>query len=145
MAGLELTDDITRALGSSVDDGRPVAVAYVGTDGLQHVSFRGSTRVHGPAQLAIWVRKQDDGLAQAVAERPQVALVYYKPGDPPGYLSLRGRARVAPEANDEVWAATHERERAQDPERGGIALIIDLDVAQGMGPDGFFHMERGAE
>ena len=46
--------------------------------------------------------------------------------------------------NDKVWAATPEREQAQDPDRNGIALILDLQriVAQSRKLDRNFVMQR---
>jgi len=40
------------------------------------VSFRGSTQVLGPTELALWARKRDSGLAEAIVDRPRVSLVY---------------------------------------------------------------------
>jgi len=55
-----------------------------------------------------------------------------------------GRAHVSfdPEINDRVWQHTPEREQAQDPERNGIALIVELVrvVAQGRAPENNFVM-----
>ena len=60
------------------------------------------------------------------------------------FLSIEGRARVAPEANDEAWAAIIEPERRQDPGRGGVAVIIDVDsvAGAGAGAEGFFQQAR---
>src|SRR5450755_2743053 len=49
---------------------------YVREDGSPSVSFRGSTQVFGPGELALWARKTDSGLASAVAKEPRVSLVY---------------------------------------------------------------------
>jgi hypothetical protein len=108
------------------------------------VSFRGSTHVHGPTELALWARKRDSGLAEAIAERPRVSLVYYGGSDGPGpmFLSIEGRARVAPEIDDEVWAAIIEGERRQDPERNGVAVLIDVDTVTGAGSGGYFQQAR---
>ncbi len=58
------------------------------------------------------------------------------------FLSIEGRARVAPEADDEVWAGMIEGERNQDPERHGVAVVIEVDSVAGAGADGFFHQAR---
>jgi hypothetical protein len=100
--------------------------------------------VHGPAELAVWARKRDSGLAAAIADRPRVSLVYYGgPGGPgPLFLSIEGRARAAPELNAQVWEAMIEGERNPDPERGGIAILIEVDTVAGAGADGFFQQAR---
>jgi hypothetical protein len=86
-------------------------------DGSPSVSFRGSTQVFGPGELALWARKPDSGLASAIAREPRVSLVYYGGQDGPGpmFLAIEGRARVTPEANQQVWDAMIEGERQQAP------------------------------
>jgi Pyridoxamine 5'-phosphate oxidase len=141
---LDLTGDIAAAIDGAALRNATVAVAYVRDDGSPSVSFRGSTQVHGPGELALWARKPDSGLATAIADRPRVSLVYYGgPGGPgPLFLSIEGRARVAPELNEQVWAAMIEGERNQDPERNGVAVLIDVDSVAGAGADGFFQQAR---
>jgi len=125
--------------------GATLALAYVRDDLSPAVSFRGSTQVHGPTELALWARKRDTGLAAAISEHPRVSLVYYGGPDGPGpmFLSIEGRARVAPEINDEVWAAMIEGERKQDPERNGVAVLIEVETVAGAGAGGFFQQARG--
>ena len=59
-------DDMREAIGSAFDSLNFVTVAYNGDEGWPHVSRRGSTQVYGPQEIAIWVRKREDGLAKAV-------------------------------------------------------------------------------
>jgi hypothetical protein len=65
--------------------------------------------------------------------------------DGPGarYLAIEGRARVAPDLDDEVYGAIVEPERQQDPERKGIAVIVEVDSVVGANADGFFQQARG--
>jgi hypothetical protein len=145
---LELDDKITDAVTTAFDSGNVVTLAYNGDDGWPHMSRRGSTQVFGPQQLAVWVRKRDDGLAKAVATRPEVTLYYLDLVHRGVVYTFYGRAHVSfdPEINDRVWQHTPEREQAQDPERKGIALIVDLArvVAQGRAPENNFVMARSA-
>jgi hypothetical protein len=108
----------------------------------------GSTHVYGPQQVAIWVRKREDGLAKAVETRPEVTLFYVDLVERGVAYTFYGRGRVTddPEVADRVFAAAPEGEQAQDPERAGIPLIIDLErvVAQGRRPEQNFVMERSA-
>ena len=140
---LDLTGEIASALDGSVLRGTTAALAYVRADGSPSVSFRGSLRVHGATELSLWARKADSGLAAAIADRPRVAIVFFEHSGPgPRYLSIEGRARVAPELNDAVWEATVEPERQQDPGRLGVAVIIDVDTVAGAGEHGFFQQAR---
>jgi pyridoxamine 5'-phosphate oxidase-like protein len=141
---VNLTGEIVAAIDGAVLRGRPLAVAFVRDDGSPSVSFRGSTYVRSPAELAIWVRKADSGLAAAIVERPHLSFVFYET-DGPGarYLAIEGRARVARELDQEVYDAIVEPERQQDPERKGVAVVIDVDSVAGAGENGFFQQARG--
>ena len=141
---LDLTGEIAAAIDGAALRGATLALAYVRDDLSPSVSFRGSTHVHSPTELALWARKRDSGLATAIAERPRVSLVYYGGPDGPGamFLSIEGRARVAPELNDEVWAAIIDGERQQDPERNGVAVEIEVDSVAGAGAGGYFQQAR---
>jgi hypothetical protein len=143
---LDLTGDIAAAVNGAAARGAALAVAYVREDGSPSVSFRGSTQVFGPGELALWARKLDSGLASAIAKEPRVSLVYYGGHDGPGpmFLGIEGRARVAPEASQLVWDAMIEGERQQDPERKGVAIVVEVDTVVGAGAQGYFQQHRSA-
>lgn len=116
--------------------GRAAAVSYIDGDGFPAVSFRGSTQVHSATQLAIWARNPSDGLAVGVAANPQVTLAIFDPEGNPMMLSIRGNARVDASQNDVVYNKTVEVERNYDPEKGGVAVIIDVTSVRGFGDAG---------
>lgn len=141
---LDLTGDIAEAIEGAALRGNTLVLGYVGDDGYAALSFRGSTQVHGPRQLALWSRKADEGMVKVIADRPQVSLLYYAPdGLGPKYLSIQGRARVDPSANDEVYAKMIEGEQGQDPDRKGVAVVVDVESAFGFGADGPFQLTAG--
>ena len=92
---IDLSGPVQEALDGAVLRGHQMALAYVREDGSPAATFRGSTHVHTPTELAIWVRKRDDGFAKAIAKEPRVSLVYAD-FDGPGarYVSIEGRARA---------------------------------------------------
>lgn len=145
---LDLDDEIREAIGNASDSGNQLTVAYNGDDGWPHLSPRGSTQVFGAQQLAVWVRKRHDGLAEAMDSRPEVTLFYLDLVERGVAYTFYGRGVVSddPDVKDQVWAATPEGEKAQDPERRGVALVVELEriVAQGMRPERNFVMERTA-
>jgi hypothetical protein len=142
---LDLTHEIAQAIDGAALRGHTLALGYIDDDGYPAVSFRGSTQVYGPRQLALWVRKRDDGFARAIVIRPQVSLVYYGPGGPsPVFLSIRGRARIDESANDAVYSAMIDGEQAQDPDRNGVAVVIDVETVHGFGANGGFQLEAPA-
>jgi hypothetical protein len=139
---VDLTGEITAAVDGAAARGHTLALGFVDDAGYPVVSFRGSTQVHSATQLALWARNADSGFAKAIAERPQVTLVFFEPGGPGAmYLSFRGRAHVDASANDAVYANMIEGERGQDPDRKGVAVIIDVESVQGMGAEGGFQQQ----
>ncbi|MCW2991180.1 MAG: hypothetical protein JWM73_1774 [Solirubrobacterales bacterium] len=140
---IDLTGEIRSAIDGAALRGATLALAYVRPDGAPAVAFRGSTHVHDAQTLALWVRKRDEGLAAAIEAEPRVSLVFYEPGGPGAmFLSLAGRARLAPELDDEVYDRIIEGEQQQDPERKGVAMVIDVDEVTGAGADGYFQQSR---
>ena len=138
---IQLDDDIRAAINGAFAARNFVVLGYVGDEGAPHLSFRGSTQVFGPDQLAIWVRNPDGGLVRAVRTRPKVSLLYHS-SEPRRILTFMGRGRVEPGANDVVYANAHPAERDRDPEKKGVALIVDLDDVSGFGPSGLIRMTR---
>ncbi len=142
---VELTKDIAAGVNGAALRGSTLVVGYIGDDGYPSLSFRGSTQVHGPQQLAFWARKRDEGIVKAIADRPQVSLLFFEADGPgPRYLSFQGRAHVDPSASDDVYANMIEGERKQDPERQGVAVVVDVESVRGFGADGPFQMRRDA-
>jgi hypothetical protein len=139
---LEISDFVTQQVNGAYDAMRWLVLGYIADDGYPHLSTRGSTHVHGPQQLAIWARNPEGGLQASIAKRPEVGLFLINPSPTFTMLRFTGRARLDPSQNDTVWAAIPQGEKDQDPDRKGGAVIIDLDSISGVGPDGFFMMER---
>lgn len=140
---VNLAGEIATAIDGAALRGHPLAVAFVRDDASPSVTFRGGTYVYSPTQLAMWVRKRDSGLATAIAARPRLSLVFFEQ-DGPGahYLAIEGRARVAPELDQEVYDGIVEPERQQDPERQGVAVVVDVESVTGAGENGFFQQTR---
>src|SRR5262245_32315336 len=88
----------------------PLLLAYVDPDGQPSLSYRGSTQVHSPDQLQIWVRNPEGGLLAALPHNDRVTLWYRNEGT---MLQLRGRARVLtdPAARQAIYDSTPEPER----------------------------------
>jgi hypothetical protein len=105
----------------------PIVVTYVDEDCAPHSSLRGSVCVFSPTQLAIWVRHADGGLPQAVATNPNVSLAY-SDRRANANIFVMGKAHI--ESDDEsrrkAFELGPEVEQTHDPERHGVALIIDI-------------------
>ena len=133
---IELTDEMRDRLASALDDGCPVVVATVDEVGQPKLSFYGSTHVHGPDQLAIWVRNPEGGTLRRIAANPRMSLLYRNPAAKVRWL-FEGRAHRVPEEDvalrDRVYDETPELERLMDAEKAGVAVIVDLDLVTGRG------------
>ena len=69
---------------------------------------------------------------EAIKANPNVALMYRDPAKRV-FLQFAGRARVAEGAErDRVSDLSPEFERRQDPDKAGVAIIIDLDKLEGL-------------
>ena len=123
---IELTEEVKTRLASAIESGNVPTAAYVEPDGKPHISFYGSTHVHGPDQLAIWVRSPDSKLLATLTDKPHIAFIY---GDVKErvYFTFEGRARASEEARQRVYDEMHEIERMFDPEMKGVAVVVDLD------------------
>jgi hypothetical protein len=148
-ATFELDTDMQDAVATAFESGNFITVAYNGDDGFPHVSRRGSVQVFGPQQLAIWVRKRDDGLSATVPRRPEVTVFYMDLMQRGVVYTFYGHGRVDhdPSTLDKVWAATPQGEQAQDPDRNGTAVVVDLVkvVAQGRRPEQNFVLPRAED
>lgn len=143
MADVDLTGDIAAAIDGAAAAGRAIVIGYVDAQGAPSLSFRGSTQVYSKDQVAVWARNPNEGLPVAVKERPLVSLLYYDRQTPgPFFLTIKGRARVAPEANQQVYDSMIKGEQDRDPERKGVAVVVDVDSVSGAGPDGPIRQER---
>lgn len=133
---LKLSDEMKDAVNNAFGTRRPIVVAYVDEKGAPQLSYRGSTQVYSDTQLAIWVRNPAGRILESIAKNPAVSLVYgyFEPNER-GFMFFRGRARVdgGDAVRKQVYEHAHEFERSQDPERKGVAVLIDLDSV-----DGFF-------
>jgi hypothetical protein len=142
-SSIELTDPIIATINGAAERRAPMAVAYVDPLGQPQLSPRGTVQVYGPDQLALWARSR--GLPDALAVNPRVALLYQNLPDRTIY-QFTGRARPVDDASFRDWVFDHSppHEQAQDPERTGTALLVELDLVRGRSDDGPVIMARGA-
>jgi hypothetical protein len=128
---LKLSPALKETVNTALERGRMISVAYVSSEGRPELSFRGSVQAYSDTQLAIWVRNPEGGILKATTSgHPHIALLYGELGaQSKAFVTFRGRGRV--ESSESVRRKVYERD--MDKDRKGVALIIDLDSA-----DGFF-------
>jgi hypothetical protein len=125
---LVLDEEICEAVTTALDTGNYITAAYIGDDEWPHVSRRGTTQVLDEQRLAIWVRKRDDGLATAIAKRSQVKLFYIDLVQRRAVYTFYGTAHVSDDAAivERAWDGSPERQKALDPDRKGVVVVVDL-------------------
>ena len=132
---LEVDEPMKAAIAGAFDSRNFITVGYIGPDGYPHLSRRGTVQPFGPQQLALWVRKREDGLAKAIADHPQLTLFYIDLAGGPQLYTFYGRASVSsdPAVAEQVFTNSPEREQGQDPERQGVPIIVDLERVEALG------------
>jgi len=130
--GLEFTPQIRDLIDNSLESGHPVLLAAVGADGQPILSFRGSARTFSDHEIGIWVRKTQGGTLAAIRANPRVALMYRSQAVP--MLQFQGLARVVTDeaARARIFELSPRREQDADPDRKGVALLIDVRQVEGV-------------
>jgi hypothetical protein len=128
---LRITEAMAAAINGAMDNGTPTVLGYVNEQGRPRLSFRGTTQAYSEGQLAVWARYEDAGLPTAIQNNPHVSVVYYAQGS--GNLIFEGRAHTdnGPAVRDRVFDQSPVVEQRADPERKGVAIIIDVDKVTG--------------
>ena len=93
--------------------------------------------------MALWIRDPQGGLVRALPDAPRLSFFYRDPGRRT-FLQIQGRGRVDsdPHVRDVVFDNSPEREQAIDPERLGVAVVVDVDRVQGRLANGTVNMTR---
>jgi len=142
---LKLSAAMKQAIDSAFGASKPIVISYVDENGAPQLSYRGSTQAYSDTQLAIWVRNPEGRILESIAKTPAVALIYgnFDPSNR-GFMIFRGRAHVdgSDAVRQHVYEHSHEFERGKDPDRKGIAMLIDLDSIEGFFGGARLEMKR---
>jgi Pyridoxamine 5'-phosphate oxidase len=143
MGVIHLGDEIRDRLASALADGCPVVAASVDGDGQPHISFFGTTQVYGPDQLALWVRNPDAPFLQRLAGNDRLAFLYRNGAERVMYqFHGRGRPVDDEDVRVRVYDLSPAVERSMDPDRLGVAVLVDLDEVRGRQQREAFEMSR---
>ena len=140
----KLPDFVKSRVDGALANDTPIVVAYVDEEGRPRTSLRGSVQAYSDTQLSIWVRSSTTGIAVAVANNPNVELLY-RDNPSRSTLIFKGRARV--ESDDairrQIFGDSPEVEQNHESWDAGAAIIIDLSEVGGATPDGRVRMQVG--
>jgi general stress protein 26 len=129
---LKLTPELKSKINNALAERHPLVLAVADATGQPHLSFRGSLQTYSDTQLGFWLRKPQGNTTEAIRRNPKVALIYRSETTP--LLEFHGRARVATDnrERERVFSAAPEVEQKADPDRKGLAIIIDLTRIEGV-------------
>ena len=124
---IQLTDEMKTAINGALMNRTPVMVASVAPDGQPSISFRGSAQAYSDTQLAFWARNPDGGVLKAILVNPKLTMMYRNPEARTTWL-FHGEARRDDDetVRTTVFDNSPEPERNADPEREGVAVIVDI-------------------
>lgn len=146
---LTLTPEIKALIDSALETDHPLLLAAVGDNGAPLLSFRGSARTFSDHQIGLWIRNRSGGTLDAIGVNPHVALMYRSETVP--MLQFHGLAHIVDDTavRDRIFDRSPQRERDADPDRNGVAVLIDLTRVEGVtgfidGAPHFVRLERPA-
>ena len=129
---VQLSAAIEEAVNGALMSGHPITLAAVTLDGAPTVSFRGSVQTEGADALSIWFRNPDSATLAALASNARVVLTWADMAER-SFLQFEGRARREDDEviRDRLYGDMPATERERDPDRVGVAVIVDLDLVRG--------------
>lgn len=141
---IQLSDEIKGWVNNAYDNKTPIVVVYVDENGQPSMSFRGTVQAYGDDKLAFWARGTGN-IQNGLAARPQITIWYRDPAARTT-LQFRGRARLTEDQGDrdQIFDTSPAAEQAADPDRKGLAFIIDLDRVDGRTAAGPIAMRANA-
>jgi predicted pyridoxine 5'-phosphate oxidase superfamily flavin-nucleotide-binding protein len=128
---LVLDEELKGIVNGALSERTPMVLASVDADGRPRLTFRGSVQTFSDDQVGFWARNASGGTMDNIGANPHVSMIMRKP-DTRVVLQLAGRARqVEGGDRDRVYANAPEIEQRSDPDKKGVAVIVDLDRVEG--------------
>lgn len=124
---IQLDSEWQTAINNALPDGCPILWASAGADGQPSTGFFGTTQALSDHEIALWMRNPARGFLKRIAENPKVTMQYRNPATRMAF-QIQGEARVAndPEIDRRVYDNSVEAERTADPDRKGLAVVVDI-------------------
>jgi predicted pyridoxine 5'-phosphate oxidase superfamily flavin-nucleotide-binding protein len=133
---ISLTPLMKELLDKALEDGTPCLVGTASKDGRPQISPKGSVAVFNGDTLCYWERSHRSSQAR-IGENPHVVVYYRNPArkENPyraGCIRFHGRARIVADGpeRERVWQLTNHEEQSKDPEKKGVAVLIELDLVE---------------
>lgn len=130
---ISLTPEMHEKINNSLADRLPCLLGTASAKGYPGLGHRGSMMVFDDEHLAYWERAFQRGYDN-LCETTHVVVAYT---DLPNRVGWRfygdAECHASGPVYDEVWQRAPEREKEQDPDKKGIAVLIRVDAVMSLG------------
>jgi predicted pyridoxine 5'-phosphate oxidase superfamily flavin-nucleotide-binding protein len=134
---IQMTPLMRELLDKALADGTPCLLGTASKDGRPQISPKGSIAVFDEEHLCFWERSFRS-VQHNLTENPHVVVFYRNPArqsEMPyrgATLRFHGRARIVddPVLRERIWERTVPAERERDPEKKGVAVLIEVDLIE---------------
>ncbi|MCK9496258.1 MAG: pyridoxamine 5'-phosphate oxidase family protein [Dehalococcoidia bacterium] len=124
---VSLTPEMQQAINNAFVDGYPIIWASAGADGQPVLGFFGTTQAYSDHEIGVWMRTPERGFLARIAENPKATMLYRNTETRASFQIHVEAKRVDDEAvKQTVWSNAAEREREQDPEMKGTAVVAEI-------------------
>ncbi len=124
---INLTDEMSKLVDNAYANGCPCIVATASASGDPDIGYKGSVMVFDSKSLAYWERTKRQHLKN-LTENPRIIVLFR---DLKAKVNWRFHGSVTIHEGGPVWEQVMSRtikpELEKDPERKGLAVIIDVD------------------
>ncbi len=124
---INLSNDIAKLVDNAYANGCPCIVATASASGDPDIGYKGSVMVFDSKSLAYWERTKRQHLKN-LTENSRIIVLFR---DPNAKVNLRFHGSVTLEESGPVWEQVMARvikpELDKDPERKGVAVVINVD------------------
>lgn len=124
---VSLTEEMQQAINNAFVDGFPIVWATAGADQQPVIGFFGTTQAYSDHEIAVWMRTPERGFLGRIAENPKATMLYRNTETRLSFQIHVEARRVDDEGvKKTVWSNAAEREREQDPEMKGTAVVAEI-------------------
>jgi len=124
---INLTDDMAKLVDNALENDCPCIMATASAPGDPDIGYKGSMMVFDSKSLAYWERTKRQHLKN-LTENPRVIVLFR---DPKAKANFRFHGSVTIHESgpirEQVMARTIKAELDKDPERKGLAVVINVD------------------
>ena len=132
---IQFTEEMREAINNALSNGTPCIVATASSAGEPNLGFKGSVMALDDSRLAYWERSRRT-ILEHIEENPKVVVMYRDPATRQAWR-FYGDATVHRDGSvrEEVMARVVQPELDRDPEREGLAIVIDVERITTLGAD----------